>query len=106
MTKTAIITIGCSGSGKTFWAKQFIQDNPEWVNINRDEIRKTIYESENNIPFTWKSWKWKREPDVTKIQLEFIENSINNNKNIIISDTNLNIKTLNKLRELLENNED
>lgn len=35
----AMLTVGCSGSGKSTFAKEFIKYNPDYVEINRDNIR-------------------------------------------------------------------
>lgn len=37
-----IITIGVSGSGKSTWASKFVKDNPGWVRVNRDDLRKVL----------------------------------------------------------------
>lgn len=39
-----ILTIGCSGSGKSIWAAQTVQHNPErYVRINRDDVRNLLF---------------------------------------------------------------
>ncbi|TOL52987.1 hypothetical protein CGH95_24620, partial [Vibrio parahaemolyticus] len=37
-----ILTIGCPGSGKSTWAREFIAKNPGFYNINRDDYRQSI----------------------------------------------------------------
>lgn len=37
-----IINIGVSGSGKSTWSTDFIKKNPNYVRVNRDDIRKTL----------------------------------------------------------------
>jgi len=37
-----IINIGISGAGKSTWTTQFIKENPNYLRINRDDIRKTL----------------------------------------------------------------
>lgn len=39
----AILTVGISSSGKTTWAEKFVFENPSWVNINRDDVRFTLF---------------------------------------------------------------
>ena len=56
MSKKAIITIGCSGSGKSTWAKQFAQEQlrmgVKWFIIERDEERKRLKTKSNpNVNF-------------------------------------------------------
>lgn len=39
-----ILTVGCSGSGKTTWAASAVQHNPErYVRINRDDVRNLLF---------------------------------------------------------------
>jgi len=46
-TLRAILAIGCSASGKSTWAKEFIQSNPDFEEINRDDIRLSLFGREN-----------------------------------------------------------
>lgn len=90
----AIITVGCSASGKTTFAESL----HGFVNICRDDIRSEVIGS----PVQWRSYKFKRENEkrVTEIQKERIEQAIQNKQSIVISDTNLNYKTRNRLKAL------
>lgn len=86
----AIITVGISASGKTTWAKEQVH----YMNINRDDIRfNTICPNGN-----WNSYKFskKNEQRVTEIQEQLAYDSAAMERDIIISDTNLNSKTRNK----------
>lgn len=40
--QTIIINIGVSGSGKTTWSTSYINQYPNFMRINRDDLRKTI----------------------------------------------------------------
>ena len=40
--KKIILTVGCPGSGKSTWAREFIAKNPGFFNINRDDYRQSI----------------------------------------------------------------
>lgn len=40
--KKLIILVGISGSGKSTWATEYIQKNPDTLRINRDDIRKSL----------------------------------------------------------------
>lgn len=42
MQKEIIICVGISGSGKSTFTIQFIKDNPNYLRINRDDIRRTL----------------------------------------------------------------
>jgi predicted kinase len=93
----AIITVGCSASGKSTFAKKYItKDN--WVEINRDNIR--FLNKEKN----WNNYKFtkKNEKDVSKKWDSELDTAISLNKNIIVSDTNINNYYRKKLIEKLE----
>lgn len=86
----AIITVGVSASGKSTYAEEMTK-NPDWMEINRDNIRKEIWAKQHpGEPFVWFKWKWKNENLVTARQSEMVGYAVKNKKNIIISDTNLN----------------
>lgn len=42
MMKKIILTVGCPGSGKSTWAREFIAKNPGFYNINRDDYRQSV----------------------------------------------------------------
>ena len=42
MKSEVIINVGISGAGKSTWTTQFIKENPNYLRINRDDIRKTL----------------------------------------------------------------
>ena len=93
----AILTVGVSASGKTTWAEQFVKENEWWVNINRDDIRFTILGERD-----WSKWDWKNEKRVTTVQEQLIFDAAIEEKNIIISDTNLNKKFREQMIQKLE----
>lgn len=92
----AIITVGISASGKTTFAKSL---DRTWVNVNRDDLRFTITGTSG-----WGEYKFNKsvESMVTNLQYRMVEEARNVGKNVIISDTNLNPKTLNMWQEFLE----
>jgi len=70
---------GLPTSGKSTWAKQYCIDNPEFVRINKDDIREILG-----------SLKWSRvfEEQVVRIQKEMAISLIGLGKSLIIDDTN------------------
>jgi len=96
-----IITQGISASGKTTWAEKFIEATPNTVNINRDDIRFNTY---CNGVRDWSLYRFtkERERNVSAIQEQAIAQAAKDNLNVIISDTNLNTKTLARLEQLAE----
>lgn len=95
----AILTVGVSASGKTTWVEEFVSKNKGWVNINRDDIR---FDHFCNGERNWDKYKWKNEKRVSEIVNTDIETFASMKTNIIISDTNLNLKYRNILIDKLE----
>lgn len=99
MKNKIIITQGISASGKTYWATNFVKSNPEYVNINRDDIRGELFCDGKLNWSIYKSTKVK-EAKVTEMQDQLISEAVLAGKSIIISDTNLNLKTLERFKNL------
>jgi predicted kinase len=83
----AIITIGCSASGKTTWADQ----QKGFMVIERDTIRRGLmnHAKEENM---WNHWDFKRENEVTEQYTRQLETCANHGMPVICADTNLNKK--------------
>lgn len=85
---TLILTVGCSGSGKSTYTEDFLKYH-DAVNLNRDDVRFTL------ISQNAKGWGDYLYNDfnegivTTHIQAKFLE-AVNEGKDIIVSDTNLN----------------
>jgi predicted kinase len=88
----AILTVGVSASGKSTFAKHWVEESPmNRVELNRDTIRQQLVEADGK-EWCWDNWKWKREKEVTAIiepQLGFCAKI---GFDIIISDTNLDVE--------------
>jgi predicted kinase len=93
--KTAIICVGISASGKSTFAKSWVNSvdqlaiGVDRVEINRDTIRQNFVEL-GGKEWCWDNWSWKREKEVTFIANSQIDFSIEKGCDIICSDTNLN----------------
>jgi predicted kinase len=102
---TAIITVGCSASGKSTWAKQYQMDNKDVVIIERDNYREYILRDKvisgyikngtkspyvSGIHNLWEYWNWKWEDEVTAEIDKQVELMVSKGFNIVFSDTNLN----------------
>lgn len=88
-----LVLQGCPASGKSTWAKEFVQDKPNWIRINRDDIRLMC----------GKYWVPSREDLISKYEESMINIALAHNYNVIIDATNLNPKTLNKWRRIAYN---
>lgn len=93
----AIITVGISASGKTTFAKQM--ECQGYVDVNRDYIRFNIVCPGSD----WRSYKFTkaREDEVTLIQERMVMEAWANEKNVVISDTNLKAGTVDNWKMLL-----
>lgn len=87
-----IMLKGLPASGKSTWAKEKINENSNYIRINKDDIRESI---------TGK-WTSKKEKIVISIRNSLIKAGINLGKNVIIDDTNLNPKHEQSLKTLAE----
>lgn len=87
-----IITRGISASGKSTFAKELCEKDESYVDINRDYIRFNVVKPGSD----WSNYKFtnKSERDVTEIQKEMVMDAFGKEKNVIISDTNLNENTM------------
>lgn len=88
----AILTCGCSASGKTTLAKELVAQG--WMDVNRDDIR---FEHYCGGVRDWSLYKFtkERENQVTQVQERMVDGASVMGLNVIISDTNLNDKTRN-----------
>ena len=87
-----IICRGIPASGKTFWAKQWVLEDPEHrVRINQDDIRLML----------GKYWVPSREELVQHIQKEALIEALERGYDIVIDNTNLNEKVLDNYRALV-----
>jgi|APSaa5957512535_1039671.scaffolds.fasta_scaffold04366_12 predicted kinase len=91
-TRKFYVTLGLPASGKSSWANQFLKDdkNKNIININRDDLRNMLFGNH------YKHSRH-REKMVTLMQMAIANEGFDNKKDIIISDTNLNPTTYNRL---------
>lgn len=83
-----IATQGLPASGKSYWANQLIQSNPnKYVKIELDELREKFGSK------TKEEWL-----NVLKIREERIKQALLENKIVILSDTNLTYKAITDIR--------
>lgn len=92
-----IITRGLPASGKSTWAKQWVLEDPEHrVRINQDDIRLML----------GKYWVPSREKLVQEIQFDAIVEALCRKFDVVIDNTNLNKKVLEKFDRLIKTFED
>ena len=93
MKHELIILQGIQGSGKTTWAKNWIKEDPKHrVRFNQDDIRNMfgVY------------WVPSREPLVKAMHNSFLKEAMLEGYDIVLDNMNLNQKTLNEIKEIVE----
>lgn len=92
MSKKLIITVGCSGSGKSTWAhKEWLKDPNNIVVVNRDKIRELLFGYTESDIFNYYRRKDlnKLEKQVTKYEDTLINEGLCENKTVIVDATHL-----------------
>ena len=85
MNKKLILTRGIQGSGKSTWARQWVEEDPEHrIRINNDDIRNML----------GKYWVTSRENLVSSIKKNMAEEAINRGYDIVVDNMNLNAKEI------------
>lgn len=82
-----IILAGLPGAGKSTLAKKMVKQDQTYVRVNLDDIRSMLGTSDFN-----------KEKLVEQIELISIGYAFNQKYNVIVDDTNLNPKKINKLK--------
>ena len=87
-----IMLKGLPASGKTTWAKEKINENGNFIRVNKDDIRESILGK----------WSPKKEKTVISIRNALIRTGIGLGKNVIVDDTNFNPKHEQYLKNLAQ----
>lgn len=91
------VTCGPSASGKTTFTKSLKQD---FVNVNNDDLRRSLYNIDH-----WNEYSYDdMEKLITKTRNFLIDSILEQKKNIIVSNLNLNIKLLNHYYNFAKDN--
>lgn len=93
MSQKIILYRGLPASGKTTEAKRFIGKNPDYVRINKDDLRKMLHNGKHSRG---------RENLILKARDDLILLAIHHNKSVIVDDTNLNPIHEARIRKLVE----
>jgi predicted kinase len=88
MTLKLILTKGLPASGKTTWAKEYIQKYPDTANLCKDDLRLQFAATQ------------KREKRVVKVRDLLTEHYLGDRQSVIWSDTNLNPIHITRATEL------
>jgi predicted kinase len=95
-----IITKGLPASGKSSWADEFISENPDFVKIEKDQIRKDTSLFKDGV------YVHKRgdEGIVIKERDRLIRRALQSGKSVISSDTNLTQKHITQISAIARQN--
>ena len=77
--QTVIMLQGLPGSGKTFFSNRWCKLSPEYVRVNKDDIRNMILVEDNS-----------KESLVLACSREIISKALENGYSVIVDDTNFN----------------
>lgn len=73
-----VIAIGLPGSGKSTWAREYMNDG-NVMRVNRDDIRAMLF----------KRWQGKKEQVVTESEKAIVRNCVSKGYDVVVDDTNL-----------------
>ncbi|GAB2594179.1 phosphatase domain-containing protein [Spirosoma areae] len=101
--KKVLILTGLSGSGKSTFARQFCSQTPNWLRVNRDDLRRSLLSV--SLREYWETWpdreKNRIETIVNELQKTAILDGLERGWHILIDNTNLKLSYLNEFRRLL-----
>ncbi len=101
MSKKLIVLSGISGSGKSTYAAELVQSDPQkYALVNRDKIRELLfgYREDNISEYHKRPDLGKLEKQVTLYEDTLIHEGLNLNKTVIIDATHLNKKYLERFQ--------
>ena len=86
-----LILIGIPASGKSTWAKEFVQKNSNWIRVSRDDFRLMLRNEQMCEP--------KVEDLITNLVNQSITKSLSKKLNVIVDATNVREKYINEFIE-------
>lgn len=97
-----IFLIGVSGAGKSTYRNNFLKDNHNFLLINRDNIRKTLFGDDFYLNDYYKSKHLNNKENlVSSIQDSIIQLSILREKDLFVDNTNLKELDINSITSKL-----
>jgi predicted kinase len=79
MRTKVIVLRGLPASGKSTWAKDFVDRNPGWMRINKDDMRAMLHNSK---------WSKDNERQVLLLRDASIEMALTSGYSVVVDDTN------------------
>ena len=100
--KNVLILTGLSGSGKSTYARNYCAENPNWLRVNRDDLRRSLLPV--SLPEYWQTWpdreKNRIENLVNELQKTAILEGLQRGWHVLIDNTNLKLSYINEFRKL------
>ncbi len=101
--KKVLILSGLSGSGKSMFARQFCAEHPDYLRVNRDDLRRSLLSV--SLPEYWQTWpdadKGRLEKVVNELQKTAIVAGLSRGWHVLIDNTNLRLSYIDEFRRLL-----
>ena len=91
MTQKVIILQGLPASGKSTWARAHVLANPEFIRVNKDELRRMLYAG----------YRRNTEKHILEVRDSIIKDALRSDKSVIVDDTNFNIYHTNHIEQLV-----
>ncbi len=88
-----ILTVGLSGSGKTYFSINHKKENPEFEIVCKDDIRLELNQK----------WSKELEKQVIQVRDDKIREHLNNGNSVIVADTNLAEKHIHQVQAICNN---
>src|SRR6056297_2761465 len=89
-----LVLQGIPASGKTTWAREFLKGKTDWVRVNRDDLRRMRGDY----------WVKSQEDLSNTLERNTIIFSLNAGYNVIVDATNLNPKSIDKWKQIANDN--
>jgi len=85
-----IITQGIAGAGKSYWAKQYCQDNPTFVRVNRDDLRH----------MRGKYWIPEQETLISEWEEDIVKSALAKDLSVVVDATHLDEKYIGRWKRI------
>ncbi len=100
-----IIMVGVSGSGKSTWARQFVLNNPTYVRLGRDELRRSVLPV--SLGEFWRDWDAGRrnriERLVSDLEKAGLLAALDKGWNVVLDNTHLRQRYINDVLKVVAN---
>lgn len=70
---------GLPASGKSTFARNLVKTEPNWVRVNKDDLRAMLHDS---------FWSKQNEKYIISVRDNLVRHALANNKNVVVDDTN------------------